>query len=139
MDALLEAHPLDVPSALVEQEIDSLMEQMKQNTGGQGMELPRNIFEDEAKKRVRLGLLVAEVLKKKEIKLDEDRLKTTIEDMASTYEDPQQVIDYYTNNREQRGAVENLVLEDQVVDWVLEEAQVEDVQKSFVELTEGAA
>ncbi len=139
MDALLEAHPLDVPSALVEEEISALMEQMKQNTGGQNMELPRNLFEEEAAKRVRLGLLVAEVVKQKGIKLDEARLQSTIEDMASTYEDPQQVIDYYNKNRQQRGAVENLVLEDQVVDWVLDEAQVEDVQQSFADVTGPAA
>jgi trigger factor len=139
MEALLSANPLDVPSALVEEEITSLMEQTRQNAGGRGMELPRNLFEDEASKRVKLGLLVAEVVKQKGIQLDQDRLQSTIEEMAATYEDPQQVIDFYTNNRQQRSAVENLVLEDQVVDWVLGEAQVTDVTKSFLEVTDGRA
>ncbi len=138
MDALLEANPLDVPIALVEEEITALMEQTRQNAGGHSMELPRNLFEKEATKRVRLGLLVAEVIKKNGIKLDEDRLQSTIEDMASTYEDPQQVIEFYAGNRQQRRAVENLVLEDQVVDWILGEGQVEDVQKTFMEMTDGA-
>lgn len=139
LDALLEAHQLDVPTALVDQEIDALREQTRQNVGGQGgnMELPRELFEEQARRRVALGLLIAEVVKANEIRIDQDRVKETIQEMAATYESPQEVIEYYNSNQQQRASIENLVLEEQVVDWIVEQVQVEDVQSSFKEVTEG--
>lgn len=139
MNTLLDAHQFEAPAALVEEEIDTLMEQTKKNASGHSMELPRKLFEEQAVRRVRLGLLVAEVIKKNGIKPDEDRVQSTIEEMAATYEDPRQVIDFYTSNRQQRVSIENLVMEEQVVDWVLEQARVEDVPSTFKEVTEGKA
>ncbi|MCW8882557.1 MAG: trigger factor [Sedimenticola sp.] len=135
MDVLLEVNPLEVPKALVKREAQVLMEQTKANLaqGGQGsnINLPVELFEDQAKKRVSLGLIIAEVLSSNNIELNEDRVREKIEQFAQTYEDPQQVIDYYYNNREQLAGIQNLVLEDQVVDWVLDQVKVEDSETGF--------
>ncbi|MCP4125568.1 MAG: trigger factor, partial [Gammaproteobacteria bacterium] len=99
------------------------------------MDLPLDLFEDQAKRRVALGLILAEVIKVNEIKLDEEKVKEKIEIFAQTYEKPQEVIDYYASNQEQRALVQNIVLEEQVVDWVMEQAKVEDVESGFEEIT----
>jgi trigger factor len=138
MEALLEANPVDVPEAMVQQEAQALMEQTKaslaQSGHNSGMELPLNLFEDQARRRVSLGLLIAEVVKANDIKLDEERVKARIDEVAETYENPQEVIDYYEANPEHKAAVQNAVLEEQVVDWVLEQAKLVDEAKGFDEL-----
>ena len=85
-----------------------------------------------------LGLIIAEVVKKNGIKVDPERVKSTIEEMAASYEDPQEVVNFYNSNQQQRASVESLVLENQVVDWVLEQARVEEEPSSFKEVTEDA-
>ena len=138
MDALLEAHKIELPGALVEEEIDALRQQTRQGAPAAGnMELPRNLFEEQARRRVALGLIIAEVVKKNDLKVDPERVKSTIEEMAASYEDPQEVVNFYNSNQQQRASVEGLVLENQVVDWVLEQARVEEEQSSFKEVTEG--
>ena len=84
-----------------------------------------------------LGLIIAEVVKKNDLKVDPERVKSTIEEMAASYEDPQEVVNFYNSNQQQRASVEGLVLENQVVDWVLEQTRVEEEQSSFKEVTEG--
>ncbi len=143
MDALLEVNQLDVPKALVKREAEALLQQTKANLaqGGQGnnINLPVELFEDQAKKRVTLGLIIAEVVSSNNIEVDEDRVRQRIEEFAQTYEEPQQVIDYYYGNKEQLSGIQNLVLEDQVVDWVLDQVKVEDVSKTFDEVMNPAA
>lgn len=136
MDALLEAHKIELPEALVEEEINTLRRQS--TPAGGNMELPRNLFEEQAKRRVALGLIVAEVVKKNGIKVDRERVKRTIEEMAASYEDPREVVEFYNSNPQQRASVESLVLENQVVDWVLQQVRVEEEPASFKEVTEGA-
>jgi trigger factor len=140
LDALLEANgDLDIPQAMIKKEAQTLKEQTMQNMQQYGqqsdVDLPLDLFEDQAKRRVSLGLLVAEVIKANEIKLDDERVKDKIEKFAQTYEKPQEVIDYYNSNAEQMALVQNIVLEEQVVDWVMEQAKVEDVKSSFEEIT----
>jgi trigger factor len=139
MDALLEANEIDIPKAMIKKEAQTLKDQTKQNMEQYGqkseVDLPLDLFKDQAKRRVSLGLLVAEVIKSNEIKLDEDRVKAKIEMFAQTYEKPQEVIDYYNSNAEQMALVQNIVLEEQVVDWVMEQVKVEDVKSSFEEIT----
>ncbi len=138
MDALLQVNDLEVPKALVKREAEVLLQQTKANLaqGGQGnnLNLPVELFEDQAKKRVTLGLIIAEVLSSNNIELDEDRVRQKIEQFAQSYEDPQQVVDYYYGNKEQLSGIQNLVLEDQVVDWVLDQVKVEDAAKGFDEV-----
>jgi trigger factor len=139
MGVLLDAHDIQVPEALVDNEIENLRKQARQGAPmGSNMELPRDLFEPDAKRRVALGLIIAEVVKRNKITVDQKRVAGAIEDLAASYEDPRQVVEFYNSNRNQRASVENLILEEQVVDWVLEQAQVEDVQSSFKEITEGA-
>ncbi len=135
MDALLEQNSIEIPQAMVKQEAQALLEQTRANLAQGGhksnMELPVDLFEDQAKRRVSLGLLIAEVVKANEIKLDEERVRARVEEVAQSYEQPQEVIDYYYANQQQLAAMQNLVIEEQVVDWVLEQAQVEDDPTSF--------
>lgn len=139
MDALLEANDVNLPKAMIKQEAQSLKEQTVQNMEqyGQksGVDLPLDLFEEQARRRVALGLIVAEVIRANQIKLDDERVKDKIAKFAQTYEDPQEVIDYYSSNKQQMAVVQNVVLEEQVVDWVLEQAKVVDETSSFDEIT----
>ena len=136
MDLLLDANSVELPSAMVQEEIRVLKDQMRQNIGGgTQMELPDNLFEDSAKRRVGLGLIVGEIVKVKKIAADQDRVREAVEDMASTYEEPQQVIDHYYGDRKRLASVESLVLENQVVDWVLDQVDVQDESTTFESLT----
>ena len=143
MQALLDTNNLEVPVALIEEEAGSLKKQaeaeMANNAakGGAKQELPLELFMDNAKRRVSLGLIMGEVIKENNLEVDADRLKTKIEQIAADYEDPKTVVDWYYNNKEQLSQLENVVLEEQVVDWVLDQAKVEEEQTSFAGLTSG--
>ncbi len=138
MDLIYEKNPIEVPKAMMDEEIKTLQKQMMERLGQQGagsLELPRDMFEEQAKRRVSLGLVIGEIIKQNGIKIDEDRVRKTIEDFASSYEQPEEVVKYYYGNQEQLAAVQNVVLEDQVVDWVLEQTEVIDEPTSFADLT----
>lgn len=103
IDGLLSANDIHVPAALVDGEIDVLKRQAAQRFGGnqkQALELPRELFEKQAKRRVKVGLLLGEVIRKHELKADETRVNALIEEMASAYEDPNEVIEFYGKNKE---------------------------------------
>lgn len=140
LDALLEANTLEVPNALVAGEINVLRQQAMQQYGQLSDKLdvqsllPDELFQEQAKRRTTLGLLVAEVVTKNSIAVDKERLKTLIEGIASTYEDPKSVVDYYYGNQELLGGAEAAVLEDQVVDHLLEAATVASETVSYQEL-----
>jgi len=144
MDALLDANKVDVPKALVAGEIDTLRGQMMQQFGGaaENMDLksllPDEMFTEQAERRVALGLIVGELVKKEELQVDADAVKVMVEEMASTYQDPEEVVNYYYSNRELLAGVESAVLEDQVVDHILEKAKVEDVKSSYEEVIKPA-
>lgn len=139
MDLLVSQNPIEIPTVLVSQEIQSLKEQMRQNIGGSNVELPDNLFEDSARRRVALGLIIAEVVKRQGIEADAQRVRAAVEELASTYEDPSQVVDYYYESRDRLASVESLVLEEQVVDWVLGQVDVQGEPMSFAQLTETGA
>jgi trigger factor len=138
MDALLEQNTIDIPQAMVQQEAQALLEQTKANMAQGGhsanLELPTELFEEQAKRRVSLGLIIAEVVKANDIQLDEARVRSRVEELAQSYEQPQEVIDYYYSNQQQLAGMQNMVIEEQVVDWVLEQAQVEDETTVFSDL-----
>lgn len=134
LDGLIEQNDIDVPSSAVDQEVDVLRQQAAQRFGGnaqQALELPREIFEEQAKRRVKVGLLLSKVISSNELKVDEDRVKAMIASIASAYEQPQEVVDYYSQNKELSNNIRNVVLEEQAVDVILEKAQVSEVEKSF--------
>jgi len=135
MDKLLEANDIQVPVALVNQEAENLQKQMMESGNLQGgMSLPKELFEGEAKRRVGLGLVIGEVVKKAEIKPQADKVTAKIDDLAQTYEDPAEVINHYNSNPQLKQGIEALVMEEMVVDWIVEQAKVTDVAKSFHEL-----
>ena len=137
IDGLVEANEIDVPAALVDSEIDVLRRQAAQRFGGneqQALELPRELFEEQAKRRVVVGLLLGEVIRTHELKADEARVSTMIEEMASAYEDPQEVIEFYSKNSELMNNMRNVALEEQAVEAVLAKAKVTDKATNFQEL-----
>ena len=139
MDALLEAHQsLEVPKALVSQEIKAMRQQMFQQFGGAGnMDLdleallPDTMFSENAERRVKLGLVLAEYISSYELRADNEQVSKAIEEIASTYESPQEVIDYYQSNPQQRSSVESKVLEDQVVEKLLAGANITENKSSY--------
>jgi len=135
MDLLLEANQIDLPNVLIEQEIGAMKQQIRREAVGGTFELPDDLFQDQARRRVALGLILAEVVKVNEIKVDPQRVRQAVEDMASTYEDPQQVIDHYYSKKEHLVPLESLTLESQVVDWVLGQVGIVDEPATFEQLT----
>ncbi|MEM9759118.1 MAG: trigger factor [Pseudomonadota bacterium] len=140
MDAVIDAYAgLEVPSALVAQEIDSLRQQMFQQFGGAGQDLdlksllPDDMFSEKAERRVKLGLVLAELISSYELKADPDALRAAVEEIASTYQDPEEVVNWYYGNQEQLSAVESKVLEDAVVDKLLESAAETETPCSYQE------
>lgn len=136
MDMLHEANPIELPKSLIQSEMRAMAEQMRQALGGGQMQLPPGMFESGAKRRVALGLILGQIIRDNEIKADPARVRETVERMASSYEHPQQVVDYYYADAERLSSVQGLVLEEQVVDLMLEQAQVEDEPLTFAQLTE---
>lgn len=137
IDGLVEANEVDVPAALVDSEIDVLRRQAAQRFGGneqQALELPRELFEEQAKRRVVVGLLLGEVIRTHELKADEARVSTMIEEMASAYEDPQEVIEFYSKNNELMNNMRNVALEEQAVEAVLAKAKVTEKETNFQDL-----
>lgn len=138
---LLEKNELDIPRALIDQEINALREQAKQRfsqqQGGNTAnmpELPGDLFEENARRRVSIGLILGEVIKTNELKVDSKIVDGLIETTASAYEDPQEVVEYYKANDELMQQMNNVALEEQAVAWVLENAKVSEVKKSFDEI-----
>ncbi|MCJ8299128.1 MAG: trigger factor [Pseudomonadales bacterium] len=141
---LVELNAIAVPTALVDGEIDNLRKQAVQQYGGQGANLdfnmlPKEMFTDQAKRRVSVGLLVQEVIKSNEIKADDERVRSTIEEMAQTYQDPKEVVDHYYSNDDMLNQVKSLVIEDQVIDHLLSSAKVNETAVSYEEAIKPAA
>jgi len=132
MDAIIEAHPsLEIPSSLIAQEIDALRGQMFQQFGGAVSPemdlksiLPDEMFTERAETRVKLGLLVSELVQDLGVRAEPNKVRELIEDIASTYQDPTEVINWYYEDNEQLMGIESRVLEDSVVEKLLEGANI---------------
>ncbi|UXZ98357.1 trigger factor [Pseudomonas phytophila] len=135
MDGLLAANPIEVPKALLENEVNRLRVQAVQQFGGniKPDQLPAELFEEQAKRRVELGLIVAEVVKQFDLKPDDTRVREMIQEMASAYQEPEQVVAWYYKNEQQMNEVRSVVLEEQVVDTVLQKASVTEKSVSYEE------
>lgn len=139
LDGLLATHTLEVPKALVSNEIGRLRQNMLQQFGGnaKGINpdmLPDDLFSEQAKRSVTLGLLIGEVIKANELAVDADRVRALINEVAESYETPEEVVNWYYGNREQLQQVEAVVLEDQVVDKILADAEISDKAVGYEEL-----
>lgn len=137
MDGLLKCHDIEIPMALVTQEIDRLRQEAVQQFGGRGnidpSVLPSEMFDAQARRRVTLGLIVNAIVEQGDLKLDDAKVRTRIETMASSYEQPEEAVKYYYSNEQVLGQIQNMVLEEQVVDSVLTKAVVTEDQVSYDE------
>ena len=133
MEALREHNPVDVPEAIVSEEIGRLREQMKQRMGGQmnADDLPEELFREEGRRRAHLGLVLAELVKQAGIQADPERVEAQIQEMASAYDEPEKVVQYYRQNPEMMQGVEAMAIEEQLVDRILEQANVGERQTTF--------
>lgn len=139
MKLLLDNSELELPKALVDEEVNRLSEQMKQNMQSRGVQVgdapfPAEVFNEEAVRRVKLGLIIAHVVDKNELQATPDRLKEVVEEMAAGYEKPQEVRDWYYKNPQRLREIESYVLEKNVVDWALETTALKDQPVDFDEL-----
>lgn len=136
MQALMATTPVSAPRALVDAEIERLMQQAHQEMQARGIpggsqQLPQHLFEAQAQRRVSLGLILAEVVKVNDLKADPEQVRKEVESAAESYEHPEQVVAWYYENPTRLADVESLVLEQNVVSWVLKQVQVEDKTTPF--------
>lgn len=139
IEGLLAGHEVGLPSALVAQEVDVLRQQAMQRFQGQMdpknlPELPSEMFTEQAERRVKIGLLLGEVIKVNEIKVDNAKVDELIATAASAYEDPKEVIEYYANNKELMQQMQNVALEEQAVEFLVEKADVSSKKSSFQDI-----
>ncbi|MFO7542601.1 MAG: trigger factor [Thiobacillus sp.] len=137
MELLLQKSMLDLPQSLVEMETDrlrSMTEQDMKQRGVQTMKLSADMFTGQAERRVRLGLILAEIVQANKLVSEPDQIRALIQEQAQSYEEPEQVMQWYYQNPERMQEIESLALEENVVAWVAGQAQVEDVTISFEEL-----
>lgn len=143
LKALLEVSRLEVPKALIDMEVDRLMagmaESLKQRgMTGQAANMPREAFEEEARRRVTIGLILAELVKTQGIKAQPEQVKAMIEDYAQSYERPEEVIRWYYQSADRVREVESVVIENNIVEWVLGNAKVVDTPMPFDDLMGGS-
>lgn len=139
MDALLKAHPVELPVAMVEEEKARLLQQQgdtfrRHGINAEDVGLQSEQFEEPARRRVALGLLLAEVVQSSRLTAAPDRVRGRIEKIASSYEDPSSVVSWFYGDKSRLAEVESSVLEEQVIEWICERADVRDQQASFDEL-----
>ena len=134
MDGLNDIHEIEIPEALVTEEIKHVRNEMSGNSGNDMSSLPDELFKEQASRRVKLGLVVGEIITKNELKKDQQKVDDMLQTISATYEDPQALIEYYQTNEQAMQTVEAAVMEEMIVDWVLEKATVTDEEMSFAEL-----
>jgi trigger factor len=136
MSALYEKIQIAVPNTMVDQEVESLMKPYIETAKRQKMKLddlklPRELFEESAKRRVALGLILSEVIHQNDIKLNEAKVRIAVEDMAKSYEKPSDVVDWYYSDEKRLNDVRQMVLENQAIEWLVARAKVSDETISF--------
>ena len=139
MAALLGAAQFELPKSLVDADSQRLLELARSDLSSRGvdpaaMQLSPDTFAPQAQRRVRLGLLVGEIVRTQNLQPRQDQIRRRLEELAQSYEKPAEVIQWYLGNRQRLAEVETMVMEDNVVDWVLKRAQVTDRQVAFDEL-----
>ncbi len=138
MDALISDMEVTIPAALMSNEINQLKHQtVQQMGGGQGFDpqnMPDDLFKEQAKRRVTLGLVLGEVISQQNIQADAGKVRAAVEELAATYESPEEVVKWYYSNEEQLKGIESSVLEDEVFDYIIEQAEVSDKEVSYQEV-----
>jgi len=139
LDALLEAQTIELPQALVDEECKQAMQRQLQELQHSGIDpkdanLDPEMFAEQARNRVTLGLVLAELIKENDIKPDTHKVRERIQSIAQTYEKPEEVVSWYYGSKERLMEIETSVLEDQVVDWLLDKADVSVEMTTFDDL-----
>jgi trigger factor len=142
LEALKKANEIPVPQSLIQQETDGLKRQAAQQFGlGEDFDvsqLPNELFAEQAKGRVQVGLLLAEVIKANELDVSDDEIKAKVEELAEQYQDPSQVVEYYMGNEQLKTQVKSAILEEKAVDKLLEQSSVKDVTMTYQEVLAAA-
>ncbi|HBP30129.1 MAG: trigger factor [Advenella sp.] len=140
MDALAKSASFDVPKSLVDNDVQSRIVAAREDLKQRGMpnadtmDIPADAFKSDSERRVRLGLIVAELVDSAKLQVTPEQVRTRIEEFAQNYEKPEQVVTYYLTDRERRAEIESVVLEDNVVDHILSKAKVTEEKVPFEEL-----
>lgn len=140
MDALVSKAELDLPNASVQAEIARLLEAARADLKQRGIkdadkaEIPEDVFRPQAERRVRLGLVVAELVRANNLQAKPEQLKAHVDELAASYEKPEDVVRWYFSDRNRLAEVEAVVIENNVTDFVLGQAKVSDKAVSFDEL-----
>jgi len=139
MKGLLDNSSIELPKSLVQMEMERLMEGMRRDLAQRGMkaedmQMPTEMFEPEARKRVALGLIVSDLVRRENLVAQPDKIKALVHDYAESYEHPEEVVRWYYSSPERLREVESLVLENNVVEWVLSRVKVRDKPTDFDEL-----
>lgn len=143
MDDIERLHDFSLPSAVVSREIDVLKQQMlgqfQMPAGAQAPELPNDLFQDQAEKRVKVGLVVNQIITDQALTADEDKVTERLAEIATQYGETEQVISWYRSQPEQMQNIEMGVLEDQVVDLILDQASIEVIEAGYDDVISGQA
>jgi trigger factor len=139
LKVLLDAAKVELPKALVDIEVDRLTQNMRRDLEARGMKadqipMPREAFEQEARRRVSLGLIMAEVMNKEKLEARAEQVKALVNEHAQSYEKPEEVVRWYYQQPERLREIESIVLEDNVVQWVLSKGKVVDKATPFEDL-----
>ena len=134
LEALLQANPVEVPQSLINEEAQRLLKTRQATWQNQALTL--DMFKEEALKRVKLGVLVSELVKKQSIQVQPEQVRQLIERIAFAYENPEEVVSSYYKDKQRLKEIESMVLEDQVVDWLLSKAQLTEKPTDFYTLME---
>ena len=140
MDAILKANPIEIPTALIDMEIERLMrgarEEMLQRSGGKMKDFPlqREWFVGQAHRRVSLGLVLSEIVKAHGLQAKSDQIKAIVDEAAESYEHPEEVVRWYYAQPQRLSEIEGVAIEDNVVAWALSSAKVIDKPIAFDEL-----
>lgn len=140
MDALIAKAELDLPQSIVQSEIDRLTEAARADLKQRGIKdadkapIPEDIFRPQAERRVRLGLVVAELVKANDLNAKPEQIRTHIEELAASYEKPADVVRWYNSDRQRMAEVEAVIIENNVTDFVLAKAKVTEKAVAFDEL-----
>ena len=141
MEALASVSELELPRSLVDMEVGRLQDQAVKDLESRGMttkdlQLPHELFVERAEKRVKLGLILSEVVKQNELKARPEQIRAIVEEHAESFEDPKQMVRWYYSDQSRLAEVEAMVLEDNVVEWAAKSMDVATVTQSFDEIME---
>ncbi|MGD8515139.1 MAG: trigger factor [Granulosicoccaceae bacterium] len=145
MDALLAQHNIDLPRAMVDNEIQQLAAQMHEELKRQGVPVPDNapvqeeLYREQAERRVALGLIMSELVAKEQLAPAPEAVRALVEEIAEPYEKPEEMINWYYEDKNRLAEIEAVALEQAVVDWVLDKANVTEKQASFEDLVNQSA